>query len=100
MKFPTLGLAVLSGVFACVELSGAGRIEVLRPVSGIAPHIVGTFHEPFGFQQIVSGQYFVFDRRAHTVYAINRDATNPNKVVEIGQELGRILQPSAFDASP
>ncbi len=100
MKWSAPGATLLSVALFSTDGGGAGRVEVLRPVSGIAPHIVGTFYEPLAFQQIESGQYFVFDRRAHTVYGINGEATLSNKVVEIGHEQGRILQPSAFDASP
>src|SRR5213078_3224097 len=44
------------------------------------------------------GQYFVFDRRAHAVYTIADDAAK--KIVEVGAEAGRILDPSAFDIDP
>jgi len=74
-------------------------VEVLRSVGGLPPHIVGLFEEPLGFQQTPGGPYYVFDRRGHTVYAVDADRKSARKLIEIGQELGRILQPRGFDTS-
>jgi hypothetical protein len=73
------------------------RIEVLKSVGGLPPHIVGTFEEPIGFQQSTSGTYYVFDRRGHSVHAIDADRTKTHKLVDIGAEDGRIIQPTGFD---
>ncbi|MBI4885992.1 MAG: hypothetical protein HY824_02765 [Acidobacteria bacterium] len=75
-------------------------VEVLRATGGLPPHIAGLFEEPLGFQQAPGGPYYVFDRRGHTVYAVDADKTAAIKLVEIGPELGRILQPRGFDTSP
>ncbi|MBI2186657.1 MAG: hypothetical protein HYU37_05970 [Acidobacteria bacterium] len=74
--------------------------EVLRSVGGLPPHIVGLFEEPLSFQQAPGGGYYVFDRRGHTVYSVDAARTNALKVVEIGPEAGRIIQPRGFDTSP
>ena len=74
------------------------RVEILQSSGGLPAHIVGTFRDPLGFQQTDSGQYFVFDRRAHAVYTIAGDAAK--KVVDIGSEPGRVLDPTAFDLDP
>lgn len=87
---------------ACAVLSLAARpvlpIEVLRATGGLPAHIAGSFQRPIGFQQTDSGQYFVFDRRAHAVYTVTGDTVR--KVIEIGAEAGRVLDPSAFDIDP
>jgi hypothetical protein len=80
--------------------SAALRVEVLRSVGGLPPHIVGLFEEPLGFQQTPGGPYYVFDRRGHTVYWIDSDKTAARKLVEIGQEQGRVIQPRGFDVAP
>lgn len=80
--------------------SAALRVEILRSVSAIPPQIVGEFEEPVAFQQAASGQYFVFDRRAHTVYAIDEKRTAAWKLIQIGQETGRVIEPGAFDLAP
>jgi len=74
------------------------RVEVLRSTGGLPAHIAGSFRDPFGFQQTDKGQYFVFDRRAHAVFTIAGDAAK--KVVDIGAEPGRVIDPTAFDIDP
>jgi hypothetical protein len=76
------------------------RVETLRSTGGLPPHIAGLFEEPLGFQQTPGGPYYVFDRRAHTVYTVDAEKTSARKLVEIGQEQGRILQPRGFDVRP
>ncbi len=99
MKQFWLGLACM--VLAGVAQPGAAlRVDVLRSVGGIPPHLVGVFEDAINFQQAASGTYYVFDRRAHTVYTIDAARTTTRKVVEIGQEEGRIIQPTGFDIAP
>jgi hypothetical protein len=76
------------------------NVETLQSVGGLPPHITGEFEEPLAFQQAPGGPYYVFDRRAHTVYTVDADRSSVRKLVEIGQEAGRILQPRGFDVSP
>lgn len=75
-------------------------VEVLRSVGGLPPHIVGLFEEPLGFQQAPGGAYYVFDRRGHSVYAVDAARKGATRLVEIGPETGRIIQPRGFDTSP
>lgn len=97
MGFRLWGVAALTlaAVAAAVPPS---RVDVLRSTGGVPAHIAGMFREPVGFQQTDSGQYFVFDRRAHAVYTIADDAAK--KVVDIGAEPGRVIDPTAFDLDP
>jgi hypothetical protein len=69
---------------------------VLRSVAAVPAELVGAFREPAAFAQAASGQYFVFDRAGHAVYGIDRALTSAWKIVQIGAETGRILQPTAF----
>jgi hypothetical protein len=75
-------------------------VQVLASVRGVPAEIVGAFREPAAFAQAASGRYFVFDRQAHTVYGIDAALTAAWKIVEIGTETGRILQPTAFGLAP
>lgn len=84
---------------AAVQPPSPGRIEVLKAVNSLAPHIVGMFREPIGFKQTANGEYYVFDRRGHTVYAVNHAGTTAAKLVQIGAEDGRLIEPSAFDVA-
>ena len=76
-----------------------GRVEVLKAINSLAPHVVGLFREPIGFKQTANGEYYVFDRRGHTVYAVNQAGTTASKLVQIGAEDGRLIEPSAFDVA-
>ncbi len=94
----TLSVALLTIVV--VSAGGAGSVEVLRSPGGLPREIVGLFAEPIAFQQARSGQYFVLDRRGHTVYGIDPTRSTSWKIVQIGQETGRIIEPTAFDLEP
>jgi hypothetical protein len=97
VPFCATGCAIFA---ALVHLAAAARVEVLKSVSGVPPQIVGEFEEPVAFQQAANGQYFVFDRRAHTVYGIDEKRTAAWKLIQIGQETGRVIEPQAFDLAP
>jgi hypothetical protein len=96
-------LALASGFSLTAVASGFSRklhVEILRSIGGLPPHIAGLFEQPLAFQQPPGGPYYVFDRRAHTVYTVAADRGSARKLVEIGQEAGRIIQPSGFDVAP
>ena len=77
-----------------------GRVDVLRATGGFPPQVCNAFREPLSIQQADSGAYYVFDRRSHAVYRVEADMRPPQKIVEIGNEGGRLLEPSAFDLGP
>ena len=79
--------------------SSPGAVEVLKSVSSLPPHIVGLFRDPIGFKQTANGDYYVFDRRGHTVYLVDAGGTQARKLVQIGAEEGRLIEPSAFDVA-
>ena len=81
------------------RLYAAVRVDALRSIGALPPHITGLFEEPISFQQVANGYYFVFDRRAHAIYMIDPDRTTARKIVDVGQEEGRIIQPSGFDTT-
>jgi hypothetical protein len=92
-------------VLSCFVTSGAqtpphaspGHVETLRATGGLPPHICNVFREPLSIQQSAAGAYYVFDRRSHAVFRVDPDLRAPEKIVEIGGEGGRLLEPSAFD---
>lgn len=102
MRAAARASALLAVLFLSIETDthAALRVEILRSTGGLPPHIAGLFEEPLGFQQPPGGPYYVFDRRAHTVYSVDADKSSARKIVEIGQEQGRILQPRGFDVRP
>jgi hypothetical protein len=93
----SVSIAVLLVTILAIWSSAAVRVDVLRSIGGLPPHIVRMFDEPAGFQQSASGLYYVFDRRGHAVWTIDPGRTLARKAVDVGAEPGRILEPSGFD---
>jgi hypothetical protein len=71
--------------------------QVLKPVAALPAHIAGTFQDLTACHQNTAGEYFVFDRRAHSVYVVAPKLESVQKLIEIGTEPGRVLDPTAFD---
>src|SRR5713226_4071567 len=94
------GLCVLCGFCLFTTSVAALKPDVLRSSAAVPAHIAGRFREPVGFQQSSSGQYFVFDRRAHTVFGVDQEQTSVWEIVQIGPEAGRIIDPVAFSVEP
>ena len=94
--------ALLAAVAGLLVASVANAIspEILSPVQSVPPEIAGRFRDARGFQQSASGQYFVFDRRAHTMWGLDARFGGPWEIVRIGAEPGRILDPTTFAVAP
>lgn len=75
-------------------------VETLRPVAALPAHIAGSFQDISACQQTPGGVYFVFDRRSHAVYTVAPGGEAAQKLIEIGAEPGRVLDPSAFRLGP
>ena len=75
-------------------------VDQLRSAGAIPAHIGGRFREPTGFQQSSDGQFYIFDRRGHTVYGVDEGQTEVRQIVQIGAESGRIIDPTAFAVEP
>jgi len=76
------------------------RVETLRSVGALPPHLTAAFEDPIDFQQARNGSYYVFDRRGHTVHMVDAARQATRKVLAIGQEDGRVIQPTGFDLAP
>jgi hypothetical protein len=92
--------AVAAFALACTAAVAALQPVLLQSVGGIPIHLAGQFEEPLGFQQAASGTYFVFDRRAHAVFSIDRQRREATRLITIGPEQGRLLGPTAIDVGP
>lgn len=93
-------IAALSalGLAAIVHAAPARvAVETLTPVAALPAHIAGSFRDLAGCQQAATGDYFIFDRRAHSVYTATPALDTARKLIEIGTEPGRVLDPTAFD---
>jgi hypothetical protein len=96
---PSAVLLALIGIATAVTPVAALRVDVLRSIGGLPPHIAGRFEEPIAFEQSRGGVYYVLDRAGHAVYTIDPDRNNVRKAVDIGPEAGRIIQPLGFDVA-
>ena len=74
--------------------------DILRPVRAVPPHVAGRFSDVRAFQQSPAGHHYVFDRRAHRVFAIDEHFDSAWQIVQIGAEPGRIIGPTAFSTAP
>jgi len=92
-------LAFLAVFAVTAHPRAALQVDILRSVGGLPAHIAGLFEEPAAFEQAANGYYFVFDRRGHAVYMVDPDRANARRIVEVGEEAGRIIQPSGFDVA-
>lgn len=92
-------LLAAAGLFLATSVL-AISIDTLSPVQSVPPEIAGRFRDPRGFQQSASGEYFVFDRRAHAVWGIDSRLEGAFQIVDIGSEPGRILDPTSFAVAP
>jgi hypothetical protein len=92
-------LGALAIAFAAATPLRALRVEVLVSVGGLPAHITGLFEEPSAFHQGPGGAYFVFDRRGHAVYRVEPGKTAARRIISIGQEDGRVIDPTGFDVS-
>src|SRR5262245_7877208 len=73
------------------------EIETLTAVAALPAHIAGSFQELSSCQQTAGGDYFIFDRRSHAVFVAPAGFESARKLITIGAEPGRLLDPSAFD---
>ena len=94
VRYPaTLALAL------ALAVPRASDVEERRSVGSLPAHIAGAFEEISACHVSPSGEYVIFDRRAHAVYTVARGADAPKRIVQIGSEKGRIILPTAFDSS-
>ena len=93
-------LIAVSLLLVLVPLHAEMRVEVLTSIGGLPPEIVGVYREASVFQQIASGQYFVFDRRAHAVFGVDAGEPPPGSSSTSARRPGGVLDPTAFDAEP
>jgi hypothetical protein len=74
-----------------------GEVENLTAVAALPAHIAGSFQQLTSCQQTAGGDYFIFDRRSHAVFVAPAGFESARKLITIGAEPGRLLDPSAFD---
>ena len=93
-----LSARVLAAAVALgVALVGSpADVQLLKSTGGLPAHVVAKFTEPIGWVEASTGESVVLDRRAHTIYAINRSRSNVRVIVNVGIEKGAVLIPGAL----
>lgn len=91
------GVVLAAVLGAASGVHPSGEVEPLRSIASLPPHLVGQFGEPAAFQQDADGQFFVVDRRGHTVSRVDAAMTQVTPLLAIGHEAGRVLRPFGFD---
>ena len=99
-------VAALTAIGVCSEsdaprpvLHASQTVATLKATGGLPAHLVTQFSDPVGFAQATSGEYVVLDRRQHTVYAVDAKKTSLRKIIQIGFETGKLLQPAVLALS-
>ena len=75
-------------------------VEERRATGSLPAHVAAAFDEMAACTLSATGEYVIFDRRAHAVYTIPKGAEVPKRIVQIGSETGRIIRPTAFNSAP
>ena len=75
------------------------EVEVVRSTGGLPAHVVGLFRQPVAFQQSVTGDYYVLDRRGQSVYRVTPTG-EADQIVQIGPEQGRLLGATSLHVGP
>jgi hypothetical protein len=88
------------GVLSLAVSAAAPDVEQLRPVTSLSAHVAGMFTEIGACEVTSTGDYLIFDRRAHAVALSTPGTDQIRLIVRIGVDPGSILQPSAFDVEP
>jgi hypothetical protein len=95
--------ASLTALLACSIVLTAGTAiptDVVHPAGRLPAAITALFRNPLAFQRTADGAYYVFDERGHSVYRVDAAMQHATRIVSIGPEAGRLLQPTAFASEP
>ncbi len=95
-----LAVAALLGTALGLSPRAAMQVQILRATASLPPFLSGEFRSPLAFQRTADGWFYVFDRRGHSVYRIDPAMEHATRIVSIGAETGRLLQPTAFASEP
>lgn len=71
-------------------------VDVLRPSGQLPARLVAPIEHPIGLVETSDGVALVLDGGSHTVYAIDAARTRASRIIQVGREPGRILNPSGF----
>lgn len=87
---------ILLGISLLLAAAPRAAIDILSPIGGLPPRLVGQLRDASAFVETADGRFLVYDRRAQSVFSIDAAKTALTKIVNIGPSDGEILRPLAF----
>jgi hypothetical protein len=91
-----LALGMSNGPAPLSSQVASRSVETLRPVFALPAHVIAQIQGAVAMAQTESGDYLVLDRRAHTVYRVNRADWSVRRLMQIGHEPGRLMNPTTI----
>jgi hypothetical protein len=82
-----------------VRPAGAPPVETLPAVAALPAHLINRLQTPTTIVTATTGEHLVLDRRAHGVYLIDAAGSGMGRLLEVGHEPGRLLQPGSLAIS-
>jgi hypothetical protein len=95
-----LAAALATAGLARPAVTPPSPVDVLSPIASLPTRLVATFQTPQAFAETTTGEQLVLDAGAHALYAVDPTRTRSRRIVQVGAEPGRILQPHAFALGP
>jgi hypothetical protein len=94
-----IGWCLAGAALAATVTTAQHRVDVLEPIAGLPAHVFARFQQPATMVVSSTGDYFVLDRRAHTVFRVDPSGRAVTPLLGIGHEPGRVLRPMAMALS-
>jgi hypothetical protein len=79
--------------------AGVRAVETLRAVSALPPHLINRLQDPTAIVVASSGEHLILDRRMHGVFLIDAAGRGMTRLLDVGYEPGRLLQPGSMAIS-
>lgn len=75
-------------------------VEALEATGKLPAQLVDAIESPRGYVETSAGTSLILDGSTHSVYAVDANRTRSKRIIQIGAEPGRILNPSGFSLGP
>jgi hypothetical protein len=94
---PAVAIVVVAGMLLAMPgVDGRAAVEVLRPIAALPAHALAEMPGPLVVARSDAGDYFVLDRRAHTVFRADAAGRVVRRLIPVGTEGGHLFRPSAM----
>jgi hypothetical protein len=90
-----LACALIVGAFSAA-MPARPLVDELNPVGALPAQLVNKLDEVIGIVSPSNDRYILLDRSEHGVFSLTMSSRNLRRLVDIGFEPGRVLEPSAL----